>query len=309
MAKALIIKGANFTENAVAHITYDVIHATAITLSDETLSFTAIGATKTLTYAITPADAEDAILWQSSNPNVATVSSGVVTVTGCGTCSITVTAGSVSASCAVTVTVELAGYGHYSKAIVSAGTNTNRMTRMEDLTGTSNTSYNVYLAACVGQAEYEDLILSYDFAKIGTSGNYEIITTRQGLVDAGLGGSVRIFDHIGFPAPILLAANCTRIRTIAPSAHYGAYVLFFKHDVPAYDASSDTTGKAHFSPYRELATAITSYTFTYAETEEFAVPSGYDSVAVCWKADGESGTVNPADMTSDQMAAFRIVCL
>jgi hypothetical protein len=81
---------------------------TGVTLSPDTLTLTAGGATSTLAATVAPAGATNkAVTWSTSADTVATVdSSGVVTPVGAGTATITVTTadGSKTATCAVTVT-------------------------------------------------------------------------------------------------------------------------------------------------------------------------------------------------------------
>lgn len=108
MAKALVIKGANFALNKITTVTLDdIISCTGITLSDSTFVATAIGATKTLTATITPSDTTEQVVWASSDTNVATISNGVITIVGVGTANITATCGSHMATCTVTATVTL----------------------------------------------------------------------------------------------------------------------------------------------------------------------------------------------------------
>ena len=311
MAKTLVIKGANFSTNALDHVTYDGIHAESITISQASATFGTIGETLQLTYTVTPSDSTDAVLWASSDSAVASVNqNGLVTINGCGECTITVSAGSVSAVCTITVEVELT-FGRYTKTEITTSNATNRITNTTDLTGSSNTSKDVFLSACIGESSFNNLMLaSRDFTKLNeTTGVYEMITTRQGLVDAGKSGAVRIFDHIGFPVPIVLPNNCTKIRCIAPNNHYGAYPLFYKHDVNAYPEGSGTEGSAHFNPYRNLEVTIANYSFSFQESQEFEVPSDYDSISATWKADGETGTVLPVNMTEAQLAEFKIIAL
>lgn len=311
MAKTLVINGADFSLNALDQVIYDGVHAESIALSQTSASFDAIGGELQLSYTVTPTDATDAILWSSSNSEVASVSqNGLVTINGCGNCDITVRAGSASAVCAVTVEIELE-FGRYTKTEISTSNATNRITNTTDLTGTTNTSKDVFLSACIGESSFNNLILaSRDFTKLNdTTGVYEMITTRQGLVDAGKSGAVRIIDHIGFPVPIVLPNNCTKIRCIALNNHYGAYPLFYKHDVNAYPEGSGTEGSAHFNPYRNLESTIGNYSFSFQKSQEFEVPSDYDSISVTWKTDGETGTVKPVDMTEAQLAEFKIIAL
>ena len=75
----------------------------SVTVSPATLSLTE-GESGTLTATIAPENAtEKAVMWSSSNEEVAAVENGEVTAVGHGTAVITATAGGVSGSCTVTV--------------------------------------------------------------------------------------------------------------------------------------------------------------------------------------------------------------
>lgn len=105
MSKALVIKGANFSVNKVATVELeDQIPCTGISLSANTITFTEIGDTETLTATVTPADTTDEVVWISSNEDCATVLNGVVTCVGVGSATITVACGAQSATCTVTAT-------------------------------------------------------------------------------------------------------------------------------------------------------------------------------------------------------------
>lgn len=78
------------------------VPATGITLDKTSLTFD-LPNTQTIVATVTPSDASDKVVWKSSNTAVATVSGGVVTPVGDGSCTITATAGSVSATCSVAV--------------------------------------------------------------------------------------------------------------------------------------------------------------------------------------------------------------
>lgn len=103
MSKALVIKGASFATNKVRTITIsNPVPCTGIALNKNSIAFTAIGATDTLTATLTPVDTTEALTWASSDTDVATVSNGVVTSVGIGTATITAYCGEQSASCTVT---------------------------------------------------------------------------------------------------------------------------------------------------------------------------------------------------------------
>ena len=89
--------------------TWALNHATAISLSPSSATLNGI-TTQTITPTLTPSDTTDTVVWTSSDTDVATVTNGVVSSIGNGTCTITATAGSVSATCSITVTGVSASY-------------------------------------------------------------------------------------------------------------------------------------------------------------------------------------------------------
>jgi hypothetical protein len=106
MSKALVIKGANFAQNAIEQISViDPIPCTGITLSQSSVTLDSIGATETLTATLTPADTTETVTWVSSDEAVATVSNGVITCVSVGTATITACCGTQSATCDVTCEV------------------------------------------------------------------------------------------------------------------------------------------------------------------------------------------------------------
>lgn len=90
-----------------ATILEEKVPVTGITLDQENISFSDIGASVQLTATILPTDADNQkVIWKSSDTNVATVKDGKVTCTGYGTAIITATSeeGEYIATCNVTAT-------------------------------------------------------------------------------------------------------------------------------------------------------------------------------------------------------------
>ena len=78
------------------------VPCTSIQLSTNTLTFTKSGS-QTLTYTVTPENTTDTVLWSSDNESIATVTDGVVTAVGNGSCVITASCGSCSDTCSIDV--------------------------------------------------------------------------------------------------------------------------------------------------------------------------------------------------------------
>lgn len=78
---------------------------TSISLNHSTLSLAQIGTTSQLTATVLPAYTTDTVSWSSSDERIATVSStGLVTLTGAGTVTITATCGEQTATCVISAT-------------------------------------------------------------------------------------------------------------------------------------------------------------------------------------------------------------
>lgn len=104
MAKALVIKSADFSENRLARVALgDVDYCTGITLDKSMITSTEIDAAETLTATVSPANCTEEVFWASSNNMVATVNNGVVTFVGLGTATISATCGEHAATCEVVV--------------------------------------------------------------------------------------------------------------------------------------------------------------------------------------------------------------
>lgn len=105
MGYALKIKQVSFSDVAVDRIQYvDPVPCTGISFDKSSLSFESAGDTNTITATVTPSDTTDAVVWASSDSNVATVENGVVTIHGIGSATITATCGSHSASASIAQT-------------------------------------------------------------------------------------------------------------------------------------------------------------------------------------------------------------
>ena len=89
---------------------YNDLAITAISLDKASTTLRA-GTTETLTATVTPENATDAVVWSSSDENVATVADGVVTAVAKGTATITAASASdptIKAECLVTVLAPVA---------------------------------------------------------------------------------------------------------------------------------------------------------------------------------------------------------
>ncbi|MBP5583371.1 MAG: Ig-like domain-containing protein, partial [Bacteroidales bacterium] len=99
-----IVTVANGSVTATCTVTVSAVEITAVNIDLSTLTFTMGDAAQTLTATVEPENATvKTVAWSSDDPNVATVTNGVVTPVGVGTCTITATAGAKTATCVVTV--------------------------------------------------------------------------------------------------------------------------------------------------------------------------------------------------------------
>lgn len=106
MAKALIIKSADFSENALDHVSFGEVPCTGITLDESSLTMDTIGGTETLGYTLSPENTTDNPSVSSSNTNVVSISGNTLTAVGVGTATVTVTCGEITATCTVKVELE-----------------------------------------------------------------------------------------------------------------------------------------------------------------------------------------------------------
>jgi uncharacterized protein YjdB len=90
------------SKSATCAVTVTVA-CTSVSLDKTLLNFDRIGASHTLTVTKSPSNTTDSVRWSTSNASVATVSNGVITTVGDGSCTITATCGSKSATCTIKV--------------------------------------------------------------------------------------------------------------------------------------------------------------------------------------------------------------
>lgn len=123
MAKALVIKGVDFSTNKLGTVTLiEEIPCVSISLSSNMLTLTNIGTTYTLTATVLPNNTTDVVSWSSSNTRIVSVSQvGAVMVKGAGTAIITATCGTKSASCLVTTTHTLVMTKNINGTIIGKG--------------------------------------------------------------------------------------------------------------------------------------------------------------------------------------------
>ena len=295
MSKTLVIKGANFYENRLDHITYNVIHAESIALSTPTIEAGRIGQTYALRYTLTPADAEDPVLWTSSNQSVATVSeNGVVTIVGCGACTITATAGEASDVCAVTVEVTLDDVLLMKTWKAYPPNTTNDISTFSSY---APNTFDIMTAAALDPNE-EKLLIDSNM----TTGTQADATLKP------VGSRPSSYTTFGWVVPLKLAANCSKVKITALDNTYGSCVLFYKSTVP-----SALCGGIYIASRKPTETWSGSdkanWPWTYSAAAEYNVPAGYDSVSVTWLADRENSPFSDfREATAEQLAAFKIVC-
>ena len=101
MARALVIKNADFSTNKVATVTFSDIKCTGVTLTPATLTVTERDAVE-FEYSLTPVNTTDFCVWTSSDESVATIDNGIMTIWGIGQTTIRLRCGKASGECVVT---------------------------------------------------------------------------------------------------------------------------------------------------------------------------------------------------------------
>lgn len=103
MARALVIKGSNFSANKVTTVNINGgTSCTGIEFAEDTI--TIIGTDNIeVEYTLTPPNTTDVVTWESSDTDIITVDNGVITPVGVGTCTLTATCNGHTATATVTV--------------------------------------------------------------------------------------------------------------------------------------------------------------------------------------------------------------
>ena len=167
----------------------DDILCTSISLNTTSLTFDSSNP-QTLIATVKPGNTTQLVVWTTSNDNVATVSNGIVTPTGNGSCVITAKCGSYSATCSVTVNESVTVITYTIKNNLTNVTNSNSSTSI-----TENSRYT---------------------ATLSPSGGYEIstVTVTMGGKDitasAYSNGKINISSVTG---NIVITATATEINT------------------------------------------------------------------------------------------------
>lgn len=219
MGKALVLSGVDFSSVAVTQVTLqEEVPCTAVTLNKQTITFETVGETSQLTATLTPSNTTDTVIWASSNTNVATVdNTGLVTIHGIGTATITATCGSASASATINQTSIKPQYAMKTLAGYTAiNSNTNGCMIIE-----SNSGQNA-----IGQSNHNTTDLAVIF---GSDRDFELIRVPYGATKAKVATS----DGNQVQISYAYIADTTSLVTVS-GKQYPAYVsrsTFVKSDV------------------------------------------------------------------------------
>ena len=243
MSHALMIKNMDFSKNALATRTVIAVNpCREVALSTESLTFTHLGSTATLTAALTPSNTTDALVWASSDPSVATVNSvGVVTQRGVGEAVITAICGAASAQC-----------------IVSATNVLEFVTRKTYVYSGSSGTYD-YVNIKNGDVDYcvlysNDVVTPYDLNNDGTS-------LTEGMY------------------PILLGGNATQIEITAPNTVYVNHCELISTEMSNH-GKNNPGGRS--SRLARCVKAETAYAKSYGPGNRTIIPvEGADSAVFC----------------------------
>lgn len=303
MSKALVIKGADFSQNKITTVIFDGVHTDGITVSQTAISASEIGASYRLTATLSPIDSTDPVRWTSSDDNVASVVDGVVTIVGCGSCIISAKSGSHTATCTVTVEIELTGFTVETGLTATAPNATNDIPSYIVGKNPSTGSYNYQTRAATLAVDSTEQRLSSDKRIMSGTGSSATLLPAE---SRGWG-----YLNYGWMIPNRLPNNCKKIRVYNLNSNYGSIPLFYKSNVLSDNYENYICHRKPTGWIFNSDTDVSNAPWAYAQVTEYDVPDGYDSVNVNWYIPSDTvGTDSPLffKMTDDQRAAFRIVC-
>ena len=313
MSKALVIKGADFSINKVSTITFEGKHTTEIQISQQALTFNAIGETQTLTATIIPADSVDAVSWTTSDASVATVNNGTVTAVGIGTCIITASSGAYSAECTVENVIYLSGVRLPKTLTDPIGSGNNAFTRITCDIGSTSTNKVAYLSMMDGEETFGNKLLCGSMAVNVADTGYDFqIVQPDEMSSSSVNENIKhTYDAIGYPIPMEIPTGTKKIKCIGLNEKYGAHPLFFNSKQRALDTNENVNGAQYYIAFRQKYTPTADdYTWVYENNLVFDVPDGFDSVVVVWKADtSDADVILPANLTAEQLAEFKVLCM
>lgn len=202
MSKALVIKGADFSTNAVTTISFGSVPCEGITFASDTITITSTDSV-TVEYTLTPSNTTDTVTWASSDTTVVSVSGGVLTVNGIGIATLTATCGEYTAT--ATVTVSISYLPHWEFRVI----------------GYESTSITY---ATYGAATYNRL------SAFGTGTQ----ATNTDLVPTA--------DHLASPHAVKLPGNTARVRvSVTNTTNFynanGYHAMIWLSDTPCGDSS------------------------------------------------------------------------
>lgn len=242
MAKTMIIKGADFSDNRLAVVSFDAVPCTALSLSESTITNTTYNGTSQLTATPTPENTTDTLSWASSDDSVATVVDGLVTFVGVGTATITATCGEQTATCSIS-----------SQIVADANT--------------LFSAFNGY------QLTTTDLSLNppkdcsgvYPLAKARIYAD-DVVTPHKAFTGSSSYGDIMS------AYPIMLPKNTATIEVVAPSEFSGnAKVVFFKaSEQTTYASAGDVALVVQYTTGIAKSNGKFTFTKTEATADAFA---------------------------------------
>lgn len=245
------------------------VKATAIGLSQTSLSFTAANETVTLTSTITPSNVTDgSVTWTSSNTNVATVSSeGVVTAIANGTATITATTNdgtNLSSTCTVSVNIAvptepdtdisaLDNVIYLNKVEAGAGQKFDLSIKMNNTAAIRGYQFDLYLPDGMSVVEDED---GYPLVNLSTERTRMGRHTVEGIIQSDgalrvLSGAQRDYTYSGNDGEV-----CTITVHISDEMAEGDYPIIFRNIKLTETDISQTYNKS----YLKATLSVSTYT-------------------------------------------------